>query len=85
MKIYKKRNRNHVDDSSHRGRNSRHRFTWKQFGISKLVPDQNIDGIWNTLVGAGALDVARLLAAVAHTLRRCLLGAVARQMADLAA
>ena len=65
MKIYKKRNRNHVDDSSHRGRKDRHRFTTKRFGASKLVPDQNIDGIWNTLVGAGALDVAGLLAAVA--------------------
>ena len=69
MKIYKKRNRNHVDDSSHRGRKDRHRFTTKRFGASKLVPDQNIDGIWNTLDGAGALDVAGLLAAVAHTLR----------------
>jgi hypothetical protein len=50
-----------------------------------LVPDQNIDAFSDTLVGAGALDVARLLAAVAHALRRRLLGAVARQMADLAA
>jgi len=41
----------------------------ERLGSSKLVPDQNIDGIWNTLLGAGALDVAGLLAAVAHTLR----------------
>jgi isoaspartyl peptidase/L-asparaginase-like protein (Ntn-hydrolase superfamily) len=38
-----------------------------------------------TLVGACALDVAGLLAAVANTLGRGLLGAVSGQMADLAA
>lgn len=37
------------------------------------------------LVGASALDVSRLLAAVAHALSRGLGGAVAREMADLAA
>lgn len=38
-----------------------------------------------TLVGAGALDVAGLLAAVAHTLSGGLLRAVAGKMANLAA
>jgi hypothetical protein len=38
-----------------------------------------------TLVGAGALDVAGLLAAVADTLSGSLLGAVAGQVTDLTA
>ena len=37
------------------------------------------------LLGAGGLDVAGLLAAVADTLAGSLLGAVAGQMTDLAA
>ena len=45
-----------------------------------------IDGAQSTrLVGAGALDVAGLLAAVADTLRGGLLGAVAGQVTDLTA
>ena len=55
-------------------------------GIKNTTQTINIDGIQGvTLVGAGALDVARLLAAVAHALSRSLLGAVAGKMSDLAA
>lgn len=45
-----------------------------------------IDGIRavELLIGASALDVARLLAAVADTLGRGLLGTVAGQMTNLA-
>jgi hypothetical protein len=50
----------------------------------ELLQTKNIDGIQGgTLVGASALDVAGLLAAVANTLGGSLLGAVARQMTDL--
>lgn len=45
-----------------------------------------LDEAWPTrLVGASALDVAGLLAAVADALRGGLLGAVTRQVTDLAA
>lgn len=58
----------------------------KRSVASKLVPDQGHRRDPETrLVGAGALDVARLLAAVANTLGRGLLGAVAGKMTDLAA
>jgi hypothetical protein len=51
----------------------------------ELLQIINIDGIQGvTLVGAGALNVAGLLAAVAHTLSGGLLGTVAGKMANLA-
>jgi hypothetical protein len=50
----------------------------------ELLQIKNIDGIQGaTLVGASALNVAGLLAAVADTLSGGLLGAVARQMTNL--
>ena len=36
MKIYKKRNRNHVDDSSHRGRNLQHRSCYESDSVHRI-------------------------------------------------
>jgi len=44
----------------------------------KILQIKNIDGIQSALVGAGTLNVARLLAAVADTLSSGLLRAVTR-------
>ncbi|KAH6868815.1 hypothetical protein BKA58DRAFT_201328 [Alternaria rosae] len=71
----------------------------ERLGSSKLVPDQNIDGIWNTLLGAatalGAVagnvtDLAALVAllaggATATHLGTAVLGALARDVAGTTA